>query len=520
MVKYNSNEFIVTGRWGDSLYVVKVTSNGDKVWEKYLYTSGGLFGDAIDKDAYGNFYIVVWKNTSSNQWLLIKFNSSGDTLWSRTIQDQINSFDIPYSIVVSSDYVYAASSAGNGPEKYILYKFDLDGNTLFSTTYIVPGGFSIPRSMTSDSDGNIIMAGTGGLGWYILKCNSNGDTLWSRTVTDNFWNNEARTVVTDDNDNIICSGWVNKIIKYDPDGNLIYDKPLGGDENWECAGLIKYDPENIISVGARRRANGMSFDLLLGKYSIGTGDSMWTDIWYYPDPSFGVYGWDGAVFFDNSLVVLAQTYNQVSGNFYSRIYLMSFLLADVPVSVELTSLTASVSGEDVLLNWTTATERNNKGFEVERKVSSHWETVGFVTGKGTTTEPQVYSFRDNQVSSGKYLYRLKQIDFDGTYKYSNNVEVSVSVPVQYSLSQNYPNPFNPSTEISFGLKTDAKVKLNVYNVLGQKVSSLINNEMNAGGHSIKFNASEMPSGIYFFSLEANGTDGSNFTSTKKMMLLK
>jgi photosystem II stability/assembly factor-like uncharacterized protein len=200
---------------------------------------------------------------------------------------------------------------------------------------------------------------------------------------------------------------------------------------------------------------------------------------------------------------------------------------DTQIPVELKSFTTSVNGNIVQLNWTTATETNNRGFEVERQVSSkqklvssQWEKIGFVAGYGTTTEPKSYSFTNNNLKDGIYNYRLEQIDFDGTFKYSNTIEVTVIAPAQYSLNQNYPNPFNPSTEISFHLKSDAKVSINVYNVLGQKVSSLINNQMNAGEHTIRFDASEMTAGVYFYSLEARGVDGSNFTALRKMILLR
>jgi photosystem II stability/assembly factor-like uncharacterized protein len=209
-------------------------------------------------------------------------------------------------------------------------------------------------------------------------------------------------------------------------------------------------------------------------------------------------------------------------------------LTEIPV--ELTSFSAFVKGSDVQLNWTTATETNNKGFEIQRSVrkdsfrrnqseglpleKSGWEKIGFAAGYGTTSEPRIYSFTDNNLRNGTYSYRLKQIDFDGLSKYSNTVDVTVNSPVQYSLNQNYPNPFNPSTEISFSLKTDAKVTINIYDILGQKVSSLINNKMNAGEHSIRYDASDMPAGIYIYNLEVNGTDGSSFTAVRKMIFLK
>jgi photosystem II stability/assembly factor-like uncharacterized protein len=196
---------------------------------------------------------------------------------------------------------------------------------------------------------------------------------------------------------------------------------------------------------------------------------------------------------------------------------------DGGIPVELVSFTASVNGDKVTLRWSTATETNNRGFAVERfdeSLNNTWQNIGFVIGNGTTTEPKTYSYTDNNVKPGKYQYRLKQMDFDGSYKYSDEAEVEVNTPFEFTLEQNYPNPFNPATNIGFSLSSDSKVILEVYNVLGQKAASLINSEMTAGNHKIKFDASNLTSGIYFYTLKAKGTDGSNHIVTKKMILLR
>jgi photosystem II stability/assembly factor-like uncharacterized protein len=206
-----------------------------------------------------------------------------------------------------------------------------------------------------------------------------------------------------------------------------------------------------------------------------------------------------------------------SGGFHSVVYKKRFGYAIVPV--ELTSFTANISGNDVILNWTTASETNNRGFEVQRSEigsqKSDWKAVGFVGGFGTTTESKSYSFTDNNISSGKYSYRLKQVDFDGSYKYSNIVEVEVNSVNEFALIQNYPNPFNPSTQINFNIPHDEFVSLKVYNSLGQEVANLVNEMSKAGSHEVTFNASNLSSGIYYYRIEA----GKNI-SVKKMALLK
>ncbi|NWF50925.1 MAG: T9SS type A sorting domain-containing protein [Ignavibacteriaceae bacterium] len=191
-----------------------------------------------------------------------------------------------------------------------------------------------------------------------------------------------------------------------------------------------------------------------------------------------------------------------------------------PIPVELTSFTASANNGIVELNWSTATETNNKGFEIERSVNGQFVNIGYVAGHGTVTEKQNYSFVDRNLSAGTYTYRLKQIDFNGEFEYSNEVEVEVSAPAEFSLGQNYPNPFNPSTKISYSLAVDSKVSLKIFNVLGQQVAQLLNSSVPAGVHEVNFYASGFNSGVYFYQLEANGIDGQTFSSTQKMILSK
>ncbi|MBE7475751.1 MAG: T9SS type A sorting domain-containing protein [Ignavibacteriota bacterium] len=187
------------------------------------------------------------------------------------------------------------------------------------------------------------------------------------------------------------------------------------------------------------------------------------------------------------------------------------------VPVELTSFTATSENGEVHLKWTTATETNNQGFEILRSAGNNkeWQNAGYAAGFGTTTEPKSYSFVDSKLDAGEYTYRLKQIDFDGTVTYSEEVKVEVEIPLVYSLEQNYPNPFNPSTTIKYSLSEDGFVKLSVYNLLGEEVTTLVNNEQKAGRYEVNFDASKLASGIYMYRLESN-----NFLSIKKMILIK
>ena len=182
----------------------------------------------------------------------------------------------------------------------------------------------------------------------------------------------------------------------------------------------------------------------------------------------------------------------------------------------MTSFTAVTNNGDVVLDWSTATELNNFGFEVQRAIAGNeFATIGFVNGNGTTTEAKTYRFVDPNLTSGNYTYRLKQVDFNGTFSYSDEVNVDVTALVQFELSQNYPNPFNPSTIIKFSIPQSSNVTLKVFNTLGQEVKTLIDQNMESGVHSISFNATDLNSGIYFYRLDAG-----QFSEVRKMTLIK
>jgi murein tripeptide amidase MpaA len=226
-----------------------------------------------------------------------------------------------------------------------------------------------------------------------------------------------------------------------------------------------------------------------------------------------------------------KTINNVTvNNFQTTVLNVQLIPNQVPV--ELISFKAEVVNNIVQLIWLTASELNNKGFEIEKLLGykirelEGWETIAFVPGGGTTTEPMSYTFTDKDITTGIYKYRLKQIDFDGSFKYSNIVEVKVETPLEFSLEQNYPNPFNPTTKIKFTIPvTQSKVEvsivtLKVYDILGNEIVTLINEEKPAGTYEVEFNSHSgevrnLPSGVYFYTLSTG-----NFFSTKKMILLR
>ena len=195
-----------------------------------------------------------------------------------------------------------------------------------------------------------------------------------------------------------------------------------------------------------------------------------------------------------------------------------------PLPVELTSFTAKLIGSNVQLRWVTATEVRNYGFEIERSLTAtlsegegfnNWEKIGFVNGQGNSNSPKEYFFTDTPEGGTKFQYRLKQIDTDGKFVYSSIVSIEIQPPSQYILNQNYPNRFNPSTVITYSIPISSKVLVKVYDMLGKLVTTLVNENQEAGKYEINFNAGELSNGIYYYKIQSG-----NFAATKKMLLLK
>ena len=227
---------------------------------------------------------------------------------------------------------------------------------------------------------------------------------------------------------------------------------------------------------------------------------------------------------DNAFVSFPSVIYDLTNNIYKMWYMggstiagaIGYATADVVLPVELTSFTASSNGKEVALNWSTATELNNLGFEIQRcNVQNEFFTIGFVEGNGTTTEQRRYIFADQNPGNGKNFYRLKQVDFDGTYEFSNVIEVEWKAFNSFLLEQNYPNPFNPATRIGFGINNKANVEITVCNSIGEEIAVLLNEEKDPGYYRVEFNGTNLPSGIYFYQIKAG-----EFSETKKMILLR
>lgn len=180
-----------------------------------------------------------------------------------------------------------------------------------------------------------------------------------------------------------------------------------------------------------------------------------------------------------------------------------------------------MNGNTVVLDWTTATETNNMGFDVEKSSDGvSFSKIGFVKGSGTTTSSKTYQFKDEQPNDGKTYYRLRQIDLNGQFAYSQVIEIETSTVTDFVIYQNYPNPFNPSTTIKFNLPAAAQVNITVFDVMGSEVANILTKDLAQGTHSVDFNASHLASGSYLYTITATMADGTVYRESKKMQLLK
>ncbi len=201
---------------------------------------------------------------------------------------------------------------------------------------------------------------------------------------------------------------------------------------------------------------------------------------------------------------------------FDGIYVYKGWFPEGALPVELSGFSSEVSGNDVILNWRTSSEINNSHFDIERSENETWTKIGSVRGNGSTPHASVYSFRDKNLSPGKYSYRLRQSDYNGNFRYYDlENEVEIMIPVKYSLYQNYPNPFNPVTTIGYEIPSDGNVRMVILDISGKEVAVLMNEFRSAGYHELVFNSMQLPSGVYFYRMDIN-----SFKDVKKMLILK
>lgn len=217
--------------------------------------------------------------------------------------------------------------------------------------------------------------------------------------------------------------------------------------------------------------------------------------------------------------------DSVARNFYvpsvSSFMEYSIGMTDDIMPVTLEYFSHNVQGRDVKLSWVTNSETNNKGFEIYRSNDSrNWTNIGFVNGAGTVNHRTAYSYTDKSLPGGRFHYRLKQVDYNGNFEFFNLQQAAeIASPNRFILNQNYPNPFNPETNINFELPVKSEVKIEIFDVSGRAVDKVIERNLEAGYHTVKYNGSRLSSGIYYCRMYAE-SDGVNFVKTTKMILIK
>jgi hypothetical protein len=454
-------------------------TDGSYVWAKDIgKTDRTEYAVDLAVDSDGNMHIVGWFYDT------VDFDPDAGTV-NLTSNGSRDVFFAKYKSADGS-IIWAKNVGGSGGDDDYGYSIDVDANgNVYITGRFEGTGDYDPGAGTANISSN------GDYDAFIAKYNSNGDYLWAYGVggSDKVY---GYNIISDGTDVYVAGKYkstsdfgVNETISLTSAGN--YDVWYG-----------KYNASNGNSVWAKS-VGGTDLDQVDYGNSIALGSFHITGYFKSTDADFDP---------DAGTTTLAS-----AGNFdvFNAKY-----TEDGELPVELTTFTAQVNGNTVNLAWETATEVNNYGFNIERESQSDsWEKVGFIEGHGNSNSVKQYSFIDNISLSGKYSYRLQQIDIDGIFEYSNVIEVTVGVPQEFRVAQNYPNPFNPTTTISFSLPGKENVQVVVYNSLGEIVKTLVNSNLEAGVHTYNFDAKELGSGIYYYKVTAGSK-----VQTHKMILLK
>ncbi|MEJ2105082.1 MAG: T9SS type A sorting domain-containing protein [Ignavibacteriaceae bacterium] len=538
------------------------TTDGGQTWTFPGVIEPGIFRSdpVLDADVDGNFYYNSLTNDPDFYCKVFK-SSTGGSSWGTGVDAK------------GGDKQWMTIDKTDGPGNGHIYAF---WTSFYSTCY--PGfftrstnaGSSFENCITIPNDpswgtlavgpnGDLYVGGTDGYSYDFLVAKSTNAQISGQTVT---WNSfttvdldgsityginpnpgglGGQTSIATDTSGGPYNGYVYLLCSVERNSNsdpcdVMFARSTNGGTSWSTpvrvnddAGSSAYQWFGTMSVAPTGRIDAIWLD---------TRDHLGTNLsaLYYSNSTDAGITWSAnerlSDYFDPHLgwpqqnkmgdyyhmvsdsngasLAWAATFNNEQDVYYSHI-----LTGIVPV--ELVSFSASISSNVVALSWSTATELNNRGFEIERSSNkTNWRTIGFKEGKGTTSETQNYSYADklSDINSERLYYRLKQLDFDGSFEYSNMIEVVVP-PSEFVLSQNYPNPFNPSTTINYQLPENSFVSLKVYNVLGNEVASLVNEQKQAGKYEVEFNASELGSGVYFYTLKVG-----EFVQSKKMLLLK
>jgi hypothetical protein len=545
--------FIITGYTrsygtmsGRNVLLIKTDSFGNAQWIKAYGGNNDDEGNAVQQTSDGGFIICGYTKSygaGGNDVFLVKTDSLGNELWNKVFGGA--SDEEGYSVLQINDGGFliagATSSFGAGSRDIWLVKTDANGN--LSWTKTIGGGSSDgARQINFTNDGGYIITGwtfsygPGAVGnVWLVKTDSLGNMSWNKFFGGSDVDRGLSVQQTTD-DGYVLTGYTAStgaglddmlLIKTDSNGNLQWQRTFGGSGR-DYGNFVKQTFDNGYIITGYTLSFGAGGDDLWIVRTNESGLLLWSKTYGGAQSDVGYCIQETN---DGGYVIVGHTLSRGAG-----LHDVWLLRLESIVPIELTFFKAFVKGNNVELNWTTATETNNRGFEIQRKQvfsqqssvgNQEWISIGFLKGNGTSTEPKNYSFVDEGLSSGKFAYRLKQIDFDGSFSYSDIAEVEINNPDEFTLEQNYPNPFNPATKIKFKIKASslnsfskeegAFTSIRVFDVLGNEVAVLVNELKQSGYYEVEFNANNynLPSGIYFYRLQAG-----SFIEVRKMIYNK
>lgn len=528
VIVLNEGNYLLAGdyRYSNGLtdaYIVGIDTNGNEIAS---YKWGGSNYDMayhVLKTADGNLLFAGRTWSYGAGWFdgwAYKFTPGGTQIWQKTYGGSGKEhFYRAAETPSDSGFVY---TGGDNYSYFWIVKADKDGNQMWTKSM----GLGSGTAVCAFPDRVIVVGLTGTYGpnpstynLYIVALANNGDTLYTRVWGGNQQDGAYGICSTTDNGYIVvghtassgAGGYDAILQKYSMDGTLVWAKQYGGAGDDALYDIKPTSDNCYLAAGYTNSFGAGGNDVYLLKIDQ-NGDTIWTATY---GGALGDVGYSIAELVNGCYLISGQTYSSGAGS--SDHYLLK-LRDNGIVPVELTAFNASVNITSVYLEWTTGSELNNAKFEVERKnnINDLWEKIATIKGAGTAASSNTYSFTDEGLTAGKYTYRLKQIDFDGSFEYSGEVSATIMVtPRSMVLYQNYPNPFNPSTVIEYYLPEAAKVNLLIFDALGNQKIAAVDTYQAAGKHSYEFNGKGLSSGLYFCKL-TSGTD----ISIIKMIYLK
>ncbi len=522
--KTNDNGYILGGYSGSGIYwdflVMKVDSLGNPAWAKSI---GGFYPDeclAVSQTK-DNGYIAAGHTKSYGSYpsgyyadfYLIKYSSSGEVVWKKVFGWDYH--DWAHYVTQTKDNGYAVlgySDLGNYYVDYdiTLVKTDSVGNIIWTKAYALNGD-EYAFEFKETEDGEFVIAGyTKTQNIFLIKTTSEGTVRWAKQfmgVQDCY----AYSLNSCSDGGFIIGGQVGStnsdaiLIRTDSDGNIKWARKYAGNGSESFSDVKEIANKEFLASGNTNSIGDYSVNILIIKT-----DSIGQSV--CPSNTINL----SAQQFSPTAYQFFNFHTLSGGDPYDWNYTVKnptpTIYSSCIVPVELLLFDYFINKNNVELCWSTATELNNQRFEIYRNDM----LVGFKEGHGTTITRHDYSFSDTPPQTGKYIYKIVQIDYDGSKNEVGKVEIFFNqIPIKYELSQNYPNPFNPATTINFALPQTSEVVLKVYDLLGREMETLVNEEKEAGYHEVVFDGSRFSSGTYIYTLRTN-----NFSESKKLLLIK